>query len=173
MEYGKYRSDEVSWITPVLGITGYDGIENYENSRSTYIINTAGEINNRADVKIPIEPSMGARKTLKRVDMIAEIIHEQLYSFQFGSLTLERLPSGYKVIVHCAMGMERSVLAVAWYLQKYENYTLDSAYERIHEIRPIACDRSSWIGEELSVDLDENASWDEILEPRRLTNAQA
>jgi len=169
MEYGKYISNEVSWITPVLGITGYEGIEDIERFQyglsKDYIINTAGEINNQADVKIPVEPSMGARQTLKRVDMIADIIHEQLYSFK-------RLPSEYKVIVHCAMGMERSVLAVAWYLQKYENYTLDSAYERIHEIRPIACDRSSWIGKELSVDLNENASWNKILEPRRLTNAQ-
>ena len=169
MEHGKYISEEVSWITPVLGITGYEGIEDIERFQygvgNDYIINTAGEINNQADVKIPVEPSMGARQTLKRVDMIADIIHEQLYSF-------ERLPSEYKVIVHCAMGMERSVLAVAWYLQKYENYTLDSAYERIHEIRPIACDRSSWIGKELSINLNENASWDKILEPRRLTDAQ-
>jgi protein-tyrosine phosphatase len=161
--------DKISWVTPVLGITGYEGIEDIERFQygvdNDYIINTAGEINNRADVKIPVEPSMGARQTLRRVDMIADIIHEKLYSFA-------RLPSEYKVIVHCAMGMERSVLAVAWYLQKYENYTLDSAYERIHEIRPIACDRSSWIGKELSIELDENASWDEILEPRRLTNAQ-
>jgi protein-tyrosine phosphatase len=169
MEHGKYISEEVSWITPVLGITGYEGIEDIERFQygvgNDYIINTAGELNNRADVKIPVEPSMGARQTLKRVDMIADIIHEQLYSFK-------RLPSEYKVIVHCAMGMERSVLAVAWYLQKYENYTLDSAYERIHEIRPIACDRSSWIGKELSVELNENASWEQIMEPRRLTNAQ-
>jgi len=161
--------DKISWVTPVLGITGYAGVEDIERFQygldKDYIINTAGEINNQADVKLPVEPSMGTKTTLRRVDMIAEIIHEQLYSFK-------RLPSEYKVIVHCAMGMERSVLAVAWYLQKYENYTLDSAYERIHEIRPIACDRSSWIGKELSIELDENASWDEILEPRRLTNAQ-
>ena len=161
--------DKISWVTPVLGITGYAGVEDIERFQygldKDYIINTAGEINNQADVKLPVEPSMGTKTTLRRVDMIAEIIHEQLYSFK-------RLPSEYKVIVHCAMGMERSVLAVAWYLQKYENYTLDSAYERIHEIRPIAYDRSSWIGKELSVDLDENTSRDKILEPRRLTNAQ-
>jgi len=162
--HNKTWSDEVSWITPVLGITGYDGIENYED-RNIYIINTADEINNRADVKIPIEPYMGSEKTLRRVSMIAEIIHEQLYSF-------ERLPSECKVIVHCAMGMERSVLAVAWYLQKYENHTLDSAYKKIHDVRPVACDRSSWIGKELSIDLDEDTSWDITLEPRRLPNAQ-
>jgi hypothetical protein len=157
----KIWSDEVSWITPVLGITGYEGIEDYTD-RNTFIINTAGEINNWADVKIPVEPSMGAGKTLRRVDMLAEIIHEQLYSFK-------RLPSEYKVIVHCAMGMERSVLTVAWYLQKYENHTLESAYQKIHDVRPVAIDRSSWIGKELSVDLDEEASWSKTLEPMRLS----
>jgi len=157
----KIWSDEVSWITPVLGITGYEGAEHHE-SRNAYIINTAGEINNKAEVKIPVEPSMGAGKTLKRVDMLADIIHEQLYSFK-------RLPSEYKVIVHCAMGMERSVLAVAWYLQKYENHSLDSAYKKIHNVRPVALDRSSWIGRELSFDLDEEASWSKTLEPMRLS----
>ena len=158
--------DKISWVTPVLGITGYAGVEDIERFQygldKDYIINTAGEINNKAEVKIPVEPSMGAGKTLKRVDMLADIIHEQLYSFK-------RLPSEYKVIVHCAMGMERSVLAVAWYLQKYENHSLDSAYKKIHNVRPVALDRSSWIGRELSFDLDEEASWSKTLEPMRLS----
>ena len=161
MEHGKYISEEVSWITPVLGITEYQGIEDIERRfqyglGNDYIINTAGELNNKADVKIPVEPSTGARQTLKRVDMIADIIHEQLYSFK-------RYPSEYRVIVHCAMGMERSVLATAWYLQKYENYTLDSAYQKIHEVRPVACDRTSWIGKELETPLKE-PNWGDIYE---------
>ena len=156
---------EISWITPVLGVSGYDALyQGYDGrelrkdlvARNTYIINTAGEINGREDIKIPVEPAMGAEQTLKRVDMLADIIHEHLYSFK-------RLPSTYKVVVHCAMGMERSVLATAWYLQKYENYTLDSAYQKIHEVRPIACDRTSWIGKELETPLKE-LNWGDIYE---------
>ena len=125
--------DKISWVTPVLGITGYAGVEDIERFQygldKDYIINTAGEINNQADVKLPVEPSMGTKTTLRRVDMIAEIIHEQLYSFK-------RLPSEYKVIVHCAMGMERSILAVAWYLQKYENHSLTAPIRRYTTYAP-------------------------------------
>jgi len=170
---------EISWIIPMLGISGYDALytewqhngytpelREFLDSRNIYIINTAGEINGREDIKIPVEPSMGAEQTLKRVDMLADIIHEQLYSFK-------RLPSEYRVIVHCAVGMERSVLATAWYMQKYLNYTLDSAYQKIREIRPIALDRSSWIGKKLETEIEEfdwnEAIYAEDLEPVRYT----
>ena len=68
-------AEEISWVTPYLGITGYDGIDNLmeeENSalnlphdtnrmfyalrkaKGYFIINTAGEINGDEDVKIPV-----------------------------------------------------------------------------------------------------------------------
>ena len=156
---------EISWITPVLGVSGYDALyQGYDGrelredlvARNTYIINTAGELNGREDIKIQVEPSMGAEHTLARVDMIADVINEMINGY-------ENLSSDYRVVVHCAMGMERSVLATAWYLQKYENYTLDSAYQKIHEVRPVACDRTSWIGKELETPLKE-PNWGDIYE---------
>ena len=45
------------------------------------------------------------------------------------------------------MGMERSVLAVAWWLHSYKNMSLDEAYELIRQKRPVALDRREWIGE--------------------------
>ena len=156
---------EISWITPVLGVSGYDALyQGYDGrelrkdlvARNTYIINTAGEINGREDIKIPVEPSMGAERTLARVDMIADVINEMTSSYKY-------LNSKYRIVVHCAMGMERSVLATAWYMQKYLNYTLDSAYQKIHEVRPIACDRTSWIGKELETPLKE-PNWGDIYE---------
>ena len=156
---------EISWITPVLGVSGYDALyQGYDGrelrkdlgARNTYIINTAGEINGREDIKIPVEPSMGAEHTLARVDMIADVINEMTSSYKY-------LNSKYRIVVHCAMGMERSVLATAWYMQKYLNYTLDSAYQKIHEVRPIACDRTSWIGKELETPLKE-PNWGDIYE---------
>ena len=50
-----------------------------------------------------------------------------------------------KVVVHCYMGMERSVLSVVWYLHRYEGKTIDEAYRLIGNVRPIAIDRRSWI----------------------------
>lgn len=175
--------EEISWITPRLGVSGYDALyEGYDGRelrkfsgnyvfgqspllKNVYIINTAGEINGKEDIKIPVEPSMGAEHTLARVDMIADVINEMINGY-------ENLSSDYRVVVHCAMGMERSVLATAWYLQKYQNYTLDSAYQKIREVRPIAQDRASWIGKELETSIKEfdwNTRVEEDLEPVRYT----
>ena len=52
---------------------------------------------------------------------------------------------GRDVVVHCAMGMERSVLAVVWYLHVEAGMTLDDAYDTVSEARPIAVDRRHWI----------------------------
>ena len=60
--------------------------------------------------------------------------------------------NGRKVVVHCHMGMERSVLAVAWWLHSYKNMSLDEAYEVIRQKRPVALDRREWIGEPQSDD---------------------
>jgi protein-tyrosine phosphatase len=44
------------------------------------------------------------------------------------------------------MGIERSVLSVAWYLHRYKDMTLDEAYDHIRKVRPIALDRRHWAG---------------------------
>ena len=50
-----------------------------------------------------------------------------------------------KVVVHCAMGIERSVLSVVWYLHKYHSMTINEAYDTVGNARPIAADRQCWI----------------------------
>ena len=54
------------------------------------------------------------------------------------------MQTGRRVAVHCSMGMERSVLAVAYYLHATRDMGLDEAYALIMESRPIALDRRSW-----------------------------
>ena len=44
------------------------------------------------------------------------------------------------------MGMERSVLAVAYYLNGENNMSLDEAYAHIIKRRPIALDQRDWAG---------------------------
>ena len=44
------------------------------------------------------------------------------------------------------MGMERSVLTVAYYLHTEMDMSIDQAYATIVERRPIAFDRRDWAG---------------------------
>lgn len=49
------------------------------------------------------------------------------------------------VLVHCAAGVERSPLAVIWYLMNRNSISLDDAYKIVKQKRPIIEDRRSWI----------------------------
>ena len=75
------------------------------------------------------------------VDALATIIHKALQS-------------GERVLVHCGAGIERSPLVVVFYLWKYKQYTLVSAYEHVMNIRQIVQDRSHW----MRVDIQYNMS---------------
>ena len=50
-----------------------------------------------------------------------------------------------KVVVHCAMGMERSPLTVVWYLHKHHDKTIDEAYDMVQSARAVVVDRREWI----------------------------
>lgn len=67
-----------------------------------------------------------------RLTLLAEIIH------------LAR-NAGQRVLVHCLAGMERSPLAIAWYLYTKLGMTLDGAYELLKQKRPIVTDCRSWL----------------------------
>lgn len=53
-----------------------------------------------------------------------------------------------KVLVHCGGGMERSPLAIAWYLHTYKQMSLDDAYALIKTKRPSVRNRCDWLGVE-------------------------
>jgi protein-tyrosine phosphatase len=52
---------------------------------------------------------------------------------------------GEKVIVHCAMGVERSALTMAWYLHKKHGMKLRDAYAYLREKRPVVAERYEWL----------------------------
>ncbi|MCH2466069.1 MAG: dual specificity protein phosphatase family protein, partial [Gemmatimonadetes bacterium] len=101
-----------------------------------FVINVAEEIINDAHACIPIDPYVeDVERQRETVDLVSDTIQRELGH------------TGRKVVVHCHMGMERSVLAVAWWLHSYKNMSLDEAYELIRQKRPVALDRREWIGE--------------------------
>jgi len=50
-----------------------------------------------------------------------------------------------KLLVHCGAGMERSPLALTWYLHTRMGLTLEEAFEFVKERRPQAQNRLEWI----------------------------
>ena len=120
----------IGWVNELIGITARDGVQSALDE-GHFVINVADEINNQAQVKIAVEPGSG--QVLGCLNDISQLIHEVLQQ------------GDRKVVVHCAMGMERSVLAVVWYLNQVEDRSIDDAYELVRAVRPIALDRREWI----------------------------
>ena len=126
-----FDPDEISWVTDRLGITDLTGAFDAAN-QGCYVINTAGEIVSPSNLKIVVDPRRGAKEVRQSLDAISDAISEQLSS------------SERKVVVHCFMGMERSVLTVVWYLHTRLGLTIDEAYEQVGRVRPIAIDHRGW-----------------------------
>lgn len=56
-----------------------------------------------------------------------------------------RLREGFRVLVHCAYGVERSPLTVVWYLMRHQGMNLSEAYKVVLERRPEAQYRGTWL----------------------------
>lgn len=90
---------------------------------------------------VPILEGVGAnngayprqvRANLGQLDAAADIIHDHV-------------AEGVPLVVHCGGGIERSPLAMAWYLFRKCNLSLDEAYTLIRSKRPIIQDRQAWL----------------------------
>jgi len=55
------------------------------------------------------------------------------------------LAQGDKVLVYCHMGIERSPLAVVWYLHKKYAMSIEEAYQIVLPRRKQAMDRRQWL----------------------------
>ena len=120
----------ISWVTDRIGITAIDGVDDALDE-GFFVINVADEIWNDANEKVSIEPYSGT--VLQALDEVDELVRQVLTT------------SDRNVVIHCAMGMERSVLAVVWYLHRTGGLSLDEAYDAVRRARPIAQDRRAWI----------------------------
>jgi len=122
--------NSISWVTSRIGITDFEGsIDSISEGYLT--INVAGELASLAHDTIAVEPYSG--KVRETLDELATVINEYLNN------------TDNKIVVHCAMGVERSPLTVVWYLHNYRGMTLDKAYELVRQARPVAVERRHWI----------------------------
>ena len=121
----------ISEVTDGIHVTAADGVD-AALAAGHYVINVADELESNADAKIIVQPY--SRDIRSNLDAVAQLMDEVLSQ---GNRT---------VAVHCAMGMERSVLAVVWYLTTNKGMTVDNAYDLVKAGRPIALDRREWAG---------------------------
>jgi Predicted protein-tyrosine phosphatase len=64
---------------------------------------------------------------------------------EFADFVDKLLSEGRKVLVHCAMGIERSPLAVVWYLHKKKGMSIPEAYAFVKSKRSVVADRTVWL----------------------------
>jgi len=127
----EFNIDDIHWVTPRIGITDYEGCTEAV-LKGYVVINVAGELNSSAQIQADVNPEEGpVRSTL---DGLAALINKILTE-----------SDDSKLVVHCAMGMERSPLTVVWYLHKYQDKTIDEAYQIVISARESTVDRQSWI----------------------------
>ena len=120
----------ISWVAERLGITAEDGVIQ-ALADGHFVINTAKEIQNNAQVKMQVEPGSG--QVLNSLNSIAELTTRVLST------------TNQKVVFHCAMGMERSVLACVWFMASQWRMRIDQSLAQIKKHRPIVLDRTDWI----------------------------
>ena len=125
--------DAIHWVTDRIGITDFEGCAEAV-VRGYLVINVAGELDSSAQVQADINPHSNNVKPI--LDKLAKLIDKTMAD-----------DDTTKVVVHCAMGMERSPLTVVWYLHTYQDMSLDEAYKTVQTARPVAVDRRYWIKE--------------------------
>ena len=126
-----FNIDDIHWVNTRIGITDYEGCSEAV-IRGYTVINVAGELDSSAQIQADVNPDKGpVRDTL---DGLAALINKILTESDEA-----------KVVVHCAMGMERSPLTVVWYLHKYQEKTLEEAYQIVQAARESTVDRRNWI----------------------------
>ena len=128
--YNSFDPKIISWVAERIGITARDGVPQ-ALADGHFVINVADEIHNNAQVKIPVE--IGTGMVIHRLNEIADVM-EKVFS-----------TTNQKIVVHCAMGMERSVLAVVYFMASKWRMQLQQALKHIQSKRPIALDRLNWI----------------------------
>ena len=127
---GDFNPDEISWVRPCIGITDWEGACEAIALRH-YVITVAPEISIGSDIVIGLEPY--DRSFMSALGKVSDTIDEIVNN------------TGKSVVVHCAMGMERSVLAVVWFMASKWRMQLHQALKHVQTKRPIALNRLDWI----------------------------
>lgn len=120
----------VSWVTGRVGITDIEEGRRLAGEYGHVVLSVIpkGDLSAHREFDLRSPPFKASL-----LDEVADAIHH-LESRSWSS-----------VVVCCNMGIERSPLAVAWWLRKHKGYDWDGAYRLIRQVRPEVQDRRGWI----------------------------
>ena len=112
----------------------------YENRKNSVLIPILQKLHQNVKVE-DAKDFIGTEEVamMENLDLISSVIQNHVMA-------------GEKVLVHCMGGIERSLLAVTWYLHKNAGVPVSDAFDFVKKKRPQAMNRIQWL----------NISYDEL-----------
>ena len=93
------------------------------------IVRTSTTLNN---YQLLVEQDADVYAQRSNLDLVAKILEEN---------NQKKTPT----LVHCIGGIERSPLAIVYWLRKYHDFTYDGSYTHVKKIRPVVMNRLIWL----------------------------
>jgi protein-tyrosine phosphatase len=118
-------------IAPGVFLGGWKDAVTFEGARFCVLDEAPDDM--PSGTHIPIYDETADRPRIENLDRLAREVHAAH-------------ATGKPVLIFCGHGVRRSPLAAAWYLHRYEQLTLDDAYDRIRSARPQVEHAREWIG---------------------------
>ncbi len=98
-------------------------------------------------ILIPILSRANQNQPTDKREMIdAEDVHVLIPNLDLVAHVIQNhVDAGEELLVHCVGGMERSPLALTWYLHSKMGLDLDRAFDYVKKRRPQAMNRIQWL----------------------------
>lgn len=119
-------------IAPGVFLGAYRDAARFEGARFCVLDEAPSDLS--AARHIPVYDGARDRPNVENLDRLAREVHEAR-------------AAGQPVLIFCGHGVRRSPLGAAWYLHRYENLSLEEAYDRIRAVRPQVERAQEWIGD--------------------------
>jgi len=117
---------EAPWDAPALRAGGIEVVLSLNSQADGEALAAAGLVHHHLPMP-PLLPLTGLLQDLllESLEPVLERLHEEL-------------TAGRSVLVHCHAGKDRTGLAMAAYLVRYEGLDVEEAIDRVRAVRPIA-----------------------------------
>jgi hypothetical protein len=118
-------------VAPGVFLGGWNDAIKFEGTRFCVLDEAPDDM--PAGTHLPVYIEAGDRPDLDHLNQLAREVRRAH-------------DGGSKVLIYCGHGIRRGPLGAAWYLHRYEDLSLDAAYDRIRSVRPRVEHAREWIG---------------------------